>query len=65
MACLLLGTPLAWLLARVDFPGRSLLRAAVAVPLVLPPVVAGVALVHRARAATGCIGSRAARRRPG
>ncbi|WP_372728348.1 molybdate ABC transporter permease subunit [Nocardioides sp.] len=45
LACLLLGTPLAWLLARVEFPGRSLLRAAVAVPLVLPPVVAGVALV--------------------
>lgn len=45
VACLVLGTPLAWLLARVDFPGRSVLRAAVAVPLVLPPVVAGVALV--------------------
>jgi molybdate transport system permease protein len=45
VVCLLLGTPLAWLLARVDFPGRALLRAAVAVPLVLPPVVAGVALV--------------------
>lgn len=45
VACVLLGTPLAWLLARVDFPGRTLLRAAVAVPLVLPPVVAGVALV--------------------
>ena len=43
--CLLLGTPLAWVLARVAFPGRSLLRAAVLVPLVLPPVVAGVALV--------------------
>jgi molybdate transport system permease protein len=43
--CLLLGTPLAWLLARVAFPGRSILRAAVTVPLVLPPVVAGVALV--------------------
>jgi molybdate transport system permease protein len=43
--CILLGTPLAWLLARVDFPGRTLLRAAVTVPLVLPPVVAGVALV--------------------
>jgi molybdate transport system permease protein len=43
-ACLVLGTPLAWLLARVDFPGRSLLRALVTVPLVLPPVVAGVAL---------------------
>ncbi|WP_328829752.1 molybdate ABC transporter permease subunit [Nocardioides acrostichi] len=43
--CAVLGTPLAWLLARVEFPGRSLLRAAVAVPLVLPPVVAGVALL--------------------
>jgi molybdate transport system permease protein len=43
--CLLLGTPLAWMLARLDYPGRSLLRAAVLVPLVLPPVVAGVALV--------------------
>lgn len=42
--CLVLGTPLAWLLARIDFPGRSLLRAAVTVPLVLPPVVGGVAL---------------------
>ena len=43
--CLLLGTPLAWVLARVPFPGRSVVRAAVIVPLVLPPVVAGVALV--------------------
>jgi molybdate transport system permease protein len=43
--CLLLGTPLAWVLARVPFPGRSIVRAAVTVPLVLPPVVAGVALV--------------------
>jgi molybdate transport system permease protein len=43
--CLLLGTPLAWVLARVAFPGRSIFRAAVTVPLVLPPVVAGVALV--------------------
>ena len=45
VACLLLGTPLAWLLARVDFRGRHLVRALVLVPLVLPPVVAGVALV--------------------
>ncbi|MBS45354.1 MAG: molybdate ABC transporter permease subunit [Nocardioides sp.] len=43
--CVVLGTPLAWLLARVDFPGRTLVRALVVVPLVLPPVVAGVALV--------------------
>jgi molybdate transport system permease protein len=43
--CLLLGVPLAWLLARVQFPGRRLVRALVTVPLVLPPVVGGVALL--------------------
>jgi molybdate transport system permease protein len=53
--CLLLGTPLAWVLARVDFPGRSFVRAAVTVPLVLPPVVAGVALVT-ALGRTGFVG---------
>jgi molybdate transport system permease protein len=53
--CLVLGTPLAWLLARVAFPGRSLLRAAVTVPLVLPPVVAGVALVTTL-GSTGLVG---------
>ncbi|MBO3746215.1 molybdate ABC transporter permease subunit [Streptosporangiaceae bacterium NEAU-GS5] len=42
---LLLGVPLAWLLARVSFPGRSLVRALVTIPLVLPPVVGGVALL--------------------
>ena len=54
--CMVLGTPLAWLLARVDFRGRSLLRAAVLVPLVLPPVVAGVALIT-ALGRTGLVGS--------
>jgi molybdate transport system permease protein len=39
------GVPLAWALARVDFPGRSVVRALVIVPLVLPPVVSGVALL--------------------
>jgi len=39
-----LGVPLAWMLARLDFPGRGLLRALVTLPLVLPPVVGGVAL---------------------
>jgi len=43
--CLVLGVPLAWLLARVDFRGRRLLRTLVIVPLVLPPVVGGVALL--------------------
>ncbi|MGH3382746.1 MAG: molybdate ABC transporter permease subunit, partial [Actinoallomurus sp.] len=43
--CLVLGVPLAWVLARVTFPGRRLVRALVTVPLVLPPVVGGVALL--------------------
>ncbi|WP_248959932.1 molybdate ABC transporter permease subunit [Sphaerisporangium perillae] len=45
LVCLLLGVPLAWLLARVAFPGRRAVRALVTVPLVLPPVVGGVALL--------------------
>lgn len=43
--CLVFGVPLAWLLARVSFPGRRLVRALVTVPLVLPPVVGGLALL--------------------
>ncbi|TDV48048.1 molybdate ABC transporter permease subunit [Actinophytocola oryzae] len=43
--CLVLGVPLAWLLARSGLPGRGVLRALVTVPLVLPPVVGGVALL--------------------
>ena len=43
--CLLLGVPLAWVLARARFPGQGLVRALVTVPLVLPPVVGGVALL--------------------
>ncbi|MGW7424255.1 molybdate ABC transporter permease subunit [Streptomyces sp. NPDC054813] len=42
---LALGVPLAWLLARTEFPGRGLVRALVTLPLVLPPVVGGVALL--------------------
>jgi molybdate transport system permease protein len=42
---LLAGVPLAWLLARVEFPGRGLVRALVTLPMVLPPVVGGVALL--------------------
>lgn len=41
----LFGFPIAWLLARVSFPGRALLRALVTLPMVLPPVVGGVALL--------------------
>ncbi len=42
---LLLGVPLAVVLARGRFRGRGLVRALVTVPLVLPPVVGGVALL--------------------
>jgi molybdate transport system permease protein len=42
---LLLGVPLAWLLARARGAAASLLRALVTLPLVLPPVVGGVALL--------------------
>jgi len=45
VVCLLLGVPLAWVLARADFRGRRIVRALVTVPLVLPPVVGGVALL--------------------
>ena len=44
-ASVVLGVPLAWLLARTRFPGRSLLRAVVTLPMVLPPVVGGAALL--------------------
>jgi molybdate transport system permease protein len=43
--CVVLGVPLAWILARTEFRGRRLVRALVTVPLVLPPVVGGVALL--------------------
>jgi molybdate transport system permease protein len=39
------GIPLAWLIARVEFPGRALARGLVILPLVLPPVVGGAALL--------------------
>ncbi|GAU71028.1 putative ABC transporter membrane protein [Streptomyces sp. NBRC 110611] len=42
---LLLGVPLAWLLARVGFPGKALVRSLVLLPMVLPPTVGGVALL--------------------
>ncbi|MSY95389.1 MAG: molybdate ABC transporter permease subunit, partial [Actinobacteria bacterium] len=40
-----IGIPLAWLLAREVLPGTRALRALVIVPLLLPPVVSGVALL--------------------
>ncbi|MDN4614775.1 ABC transporter permease [Leifsonia sp. F6_8S_P_1B] len=44
-ACLVLGVPMAIVLARLPFAGRRLLRALVLLPLVLPPVVGGLALL--------------------
>lgn len=43
---ILIGVPLAFVLARVEFSGKSVLRTIVTVPLVLPPVVTGVALTY-------------------
>lgn len=40
-----LGTPLAWMLARTRVPGRPIVRGLVLLPMVLPPVVGGVALL--------------------
>ncbi len=40
-----LGTPLAYLLARYQFRGRVLLETLIDLPMVLPPAVAGVALL--------------------
>ncbi len=42
---LVVGIPLAWVLARTTFPGRALVRAMVTLPMVLPPVVGGAALL--------------------
>lgn len=44
--CVLVGVPLALVLARGDFPGQRLLRSCVLLPLVLPPVVGGIALLY-------------------
>src|SRR3979490_1163560 len=42
---LVFGVPLAWTFARLTFPGRAVLRAVTVLPMVLPPVVGGVALL--------------------
>ena len=53
--CLLLGTPLAWFLARSEHRVTRWVRALLTVPLVLPPVVGGVALLM-AWGRTGLLG---------
>jgi len=52
----ILGVPLAWVLSRTVFPGKSLVRAAATLPMVLPPVVGGAALLF-ALGRRGLIGS--------
>lgn len=44
--CLVLGIPLGLALTRLDFPGRSVARSLVLLPLVVPPVVGGIALTE-------------------
>ena len=46
LACIVLGVPLAVVLARSRLPGLRVLRAIVLLPLVLPPVVGGLALLY-------------------
>ena len=45
LIAVVVGIPLAWIMARLDFPGRSMVRGLVILPLVLPPVVGGAALL--------------------
>jgi molybdate transport system permease protein len=45
LLAVLFGLPVAYILARVRFPGRKVLETVVVLPTVLPPVVAGVALL--------------------
>jgi molybdate transport system permease protein len=44
--CIILGVPMAMVLARTTFRGQRLVRALVLLPLVLPPVVGGLALLY-------------------
>jgi molybdate transport system permease protein len=46
LLCVVLGVPMALVLARTSFPGQRLLRSLVLLPLVLPPVVGGIALLY-------------------
>ena len=52
-----LGFPLAWVLVRTTFPGKTFVRAVVILPLVMPPVVAGVGLLAAFGRRSGLIGS--------
>jgi molybdate transport system permease protein len=52
----LFGVPLAYVLARGKFPGRSFVRALVILPMVLPPVVGGAALLFAFQRNNGLVG---------
>ncbi len=56
LVVVLLGTPLAYLLARRSFPGKALVETLIDLPMVLPPAVAGLALLM-AFGRRGLIGS--------
>ncbi len=45
LCCLLLGLPMAWLLASREFPGKRALEILLDLPMVIPPTVAGFALL--------------------
>ena len=53
---LILGLPLAWVLARVQFGARRLVRAMILLPMVIPPVVGGVALLGAYGKSNGLLG---------
>ena len=46
LVCIVFGVPMAMVLAREQFPGQQLIRSLVLLPLVLPPVVGGIALLY-------------------
>jgi molybdate transport system permease protein len=46
LLCVVLGVPMALVLARTSFRGQGLIRSLVLLPLVLPPVVGGIALLY-------------------
>lgn len=46
LLCVVLGVPMSVVLARASFPGQNLVRSVVLLPLVLPPVVGGIALLY-------------------
>lgn len=46
LLCIAFGVPIALVLARTTFPGQRIIRSLILLPLVLPPVVGGIALLY-------------------